>query len=136
MRRRAPTGRGRAVADLGRRSRCALSASGWIQAWSGVVRVLVTGHLGYIGVVVSRVLQTDGFDVVGLDTDLYRDCTFGPTSALPTVRTIARDLRDIRPEDLVGLDAVVHLAALSNDPLGNLDPELTMTINNEGSIRP
>ena len=70
MRRRDPTGRDRSVADLRRRSTCTLSASGWIQAWSGVVRVLVTGHLGYIGVVVSHVLQADGFDVVGLDNDL------------------------------------------------------------------
>ena len=99
------------------------------------MRVLVTGHLGYIGVVVSHVLQADGFDVVGLDNDLYRDCTFGPSSALPTVLGIGQDLRDVQPADLIGFDAVVHLAALSNDPLGDLDPDLTMAINHAGSVR-
>ena len=99
------------------------------------MRVLVTGHLGYLGVVVTRVLQADGFDVVGLDSDLYRACTFGDRSALPAVPVIRKDIRDVAPPDLLGFDAVVHLAALSNDPLGDLDPALTLAINHEASIR-
>ena len=59
------------------------------------MRVLVTGHLGYLGAVVTRVLQADGFDVVGLDSDLYRACTFGDPSALPAVPVIAKDIRDV-----------------------------------------
>jgi len=98
------------------------------------VRVLVTGHLGYLGVVVTRVLQAEGFDLVGLDSDLYRDCTFGPSSAIPAIPTIERDLRDVLATDLTGFDAVVHLAALSNDPLGDVDPDLTMAINHEASV--
>lgn len=98
------------------------------------MRVLVTGHLGYLGVVMTRVLAADGFDVVGLDSDLYRDCTFGDPRALPDVPMIARDVRDVQPADLGGFDGIVHLAALSNDPLGNLDPSLTMAINHEASI--
>jgi nucleoside-diphosphate-sugar epimerase len=99
------------------------------------VRVLVTGHLGYIGVVATGVLQAEGFDVVGLDSDLYRACTFGNPAGLPAVSQIQRDIRDVGPPDLLGFDAVVHLAALSNDPLGDLDPRLTMAINHEASVR-
>lgn len=99
------------------------------------VRVLVTGHLGFLGVVVTRVLQADGFDVVGLDSDLYRECTFGDPSALPSVPKIPKDIRDVARPDLLGFDAVVHLAALSNDPLGDLDAGLTIAINHEASIR-
>ena len=98
------------------------------------MRVLVTGHLGYIGVVVTRVLQADGIDVVGLDSELYRECTFGDPSALPSVPTLAKDVRDIELSDLMGFEAVVHLAALSNDPLGDLDPRLTMVINHAASV--
>lgn len=99
------------------------------------MRVLVTGHRGYIGVVMARTLQREGFDVVGLDSDLYRDCTFGDPAGLPSVPTIARDVRDVEPSDLEGFDGVVHLAALSNDPLGDLDPELTLDINHRASVR-
>lgn len=99
------------------------------------MRVLVTGHRGYLGVVVTRVLEMGGLDVVGLDSDLYREGTFGDPAALPTVSEIRGDLRDIGPQDLVGFDAVVHFAALSNDPLGDLDPRLTMAINHEASVR-
>lgn len=99
------------------------------------MRVLVTGHLGYVGVVMTRVLESEGFEVVGLDTDLYRDCTFGDPAQLPVVPSLAMDIRDVEVGDLAGFDAVVHLAALSNDPLGDLDPELTLDINHRASVR-
>jgi nucleoside-diphosphate-sugar epimerase len=96
------------------------------------MRVLVTGHLGFIGTVMVPMLREAGHDVVGMDTDLYRDCTFG--AALAEVPTIARDIRDAEPGDLEGFEAVVHLAALSNDPLGDLDPELTFDVNHHATI--
>jgi nucleoside-diphosphate-sugar epimerase len=99
------------------------------------VRVLVTGHLGYLGVVMTRVLVSDGMDVVGLDSDLYHDCTFGDPAAMPSIPMLALDLRDVGQTDLVGFDAVVHLAALSNDPLGDIDPSLTMAVNHEATVR-
>jgi len=98
------------------------------------VRVLVTGHLGYIGTALVPAFLAAGHDVVGLDTDLYRACTFGDPAAVPSVPTIARDVRDVQPDDLRGIDAIVHLAALSNDPLGDLDPALTFDINHGASI--
>jgi nucleoside-diphosphate-sugar epimerase len=99
------------------------------------VRVLVTGHQGYIGTVLVPVLLDAGHDVVGLDSDLYRGCTFDPGGEVPAVPTVATDIRDVRPEDLDGFDAVAHLAALSNDPLGDLDPGLTSEINHHASVR-
>jgi len=99
------------------------------------MRVLVTGHLGYIGSVLAPLLVDAGHDVVGLDSDLYRRATFGDPAALPKLPTIARDLRDVEVEDLDGIEAVVHLAALSNDPLGDLDPELTYDINHRATVR-
>jgi len=97
------------------------------------MRVLVTGHRGYIGTIVTPLLLTEGHKVVGLDSDLYACCTFG--NGLPDVTTIHKDLRDIAPADLEGFDAVIHLAALSNDPLGNLNPGLTYEINHRASVR-
>lgn len=99
------------------------------------MRVLVTGNLGYLGVVMTRVLRADGIDVVGLDSDLYRDSTFGDPGAIPSVSTRIKDVRDVERADLEGFDGVVHLAALSNDPLGDLDPALTLAINHRASIR-
>jgi len=97
------------------------------------MKVLVTGHQGYIGTVMMPMLQQAGFDVVGLDTNLYRYCTYGePPVEVPT---IDKDVRDVVPEDLKGIDAVVHLAALSNDPLGNINPDLTYDINYHASVR-
>lgn len=98
------------------------------------MRVLVTGHRGYIGTVLVPHLQAAGHDVVGLDTDLYRDCTFGDPAALPSIPEIPRDVRDVHAAHLAGIDAVIHLAALSNDPLGDLDPELTYDINHRASV--
>lgn len=99
------------------------------------MRVLVTGNLGYIGVVLVPVLRNASHDVTGLDVDLYSGCTYAPGGQLPEIETIRKDVRDVEPADLEGFDAVVHLAALSNDPLGNLNPEITYDINHHGSVR-
>src|SRR5262245_16211118 len=97
------------------------------------MRVLVTGHKGYIGTVLVPMLRAEGHEVIGLDSDLYRSCTF--TAGEVEVAAMQRDVRDVELADLRGVDAVVHLAALSNDPLGNLDPELTFDINWRASVR-
>lgn len=99
------------------------------------MRILVTGHLGYIGVVLTPMLLSRGHDVVGLDTDLYRRCTFESGGPIARVPNIDRDIRDVDAGDLEGFAAVIHLAGLSNDPLGDLDPELTMEINHRASVR-
>lgn len=96
------------------------------------MRILLTGHKGYIGAVMTPMLQAEGWEVVGLDSDLYERCTFG--GSLPEVPDIKKDIRDITIEDLEGFDAVIHLAALSNDPLGDLNPELTYEINHHASV--
>ena len=97
------------------------------------MRILVTGHKGYIGTVLTPLLLVEGHDVVGLDSDLYEQCTFGET--IPDVPIIRKDIRDIQTSELKGFDAVIHLAALSNDPLGNLNPKLTYEINHKASVR-
>lgn len=99
------------------------------------MRVVVTGHKGYIGVVMVPLLQAAGHDVVGLDIDLYERCTYAPGGSISDVPWIRKDVRDAAPEDFKGIDAVIHLAALSNDPLGNLDPEATYAINHRASVR-
>jgi nucleoside-diphosphate-sugar epimerase len=96
-------------------------------------RVLVTGHDGYIGSVLAPHLQEAGYDVVGLDTGYFHECSLVPDSA--GVRAIRKDLRDLGPADLEGFDAVVHLGALSNDPIGNLRGDWTEQINYEASVR-
>ena len=97
------------------------------------MKVLVTGHKGYIGTVMVPMLLKEGFDVVGMDTDLYRSCTYG--EQLVDVPTIDKDVRDVAVDDVKGFDAIVHLAALSNDPLGNINPDLTYDINYHASVR-
>jgi len=97
------------------------------------MRVLVTGHLGYIGTVMTPMLLSEGYEVVGLDSDLYRQCTFG--DGLVEVPNVNKDIRDIELDDLKGFDAVCHLAGLSNDPLGDYNPELTYEINHKASVR-
>lgn len=97
------------------------------------MRVLVTGHLGYIGTVLYPLMLRQGFEVVGLDSDLYRGSTFGKPPQ--KVETISKDLRDVEQADLEGFDAVIHLAGLSNDPLGDINPELTYEINHHASVR-
>lgn len=96
------------------------------------MKVLLTGHKGYIGAVAAPMLQSAGHEVVGLDSDLYARCDFGePAPAIPDIR---KDLRGLTRADLRGFDAVVHLAALSNDPVGNLNPQLTYDINHLASV--
>jgi nucleoside-diphosphate-sugar epimerase len=99
------------------------------------MRVLVTGHLGYIGTVLTPMLMRAGHDVVGLDSDLYAHCTFSHGGEIVQVPNIRKDTRDTTLDDLVGFDAVLHLAALSNDPLGDLKPSLTDDINHRASER-
>jgi nucleoside-diphosphate-sugar epimerase len=97
------------------------------------MRIVLTGHDGYIGAVLGPLLQASGHEVVGVDTGFFTGCTFGPTPPAP--RSLRRDVRDdVTVDDLAGADAVVHLAALCNDPLGNLDPELTYDINHRATI--
>lgn len=97
------------------------------------MRVLLTGHQGYIGTVMAPMLLAAGHEVVGLDTGLYLGCEFGPAPV--EMPTLVRDVRDVTVEDLRGVEAVVHLAALSNDPLADLNPDITYDINHRGSVR-
>jgi len=97
------------------------------------MRVLVTGHKGYIGTILVPMLISEGYDVVGIDSDLYERCTFGEN--LVEVNSIRKDIRDIEEKDVDGFDAIMHLAALSNDPLGNLNPDLTYEINHRASVK-
>src|SRR5437660_12602439 len=99
------------------------------------MRVLVTGHLGYIGTILTPMLVQAGHDVVGLDSDLYARCTFSPGGEILPVPTVFKDTRDVEIADFAGFDAVLHLAALSNDPLGDLRPTLTDDINHRASVR-
>src|SRR3984885_5689849 len=96
------------------------------------MKILLTGHKGYIGAVAGPVLRAAGHEVVGLDTDLFAGCEFGPTSE--EIPEVHKDLRSLTRSDLDGFDAVVHFAALSNDPLGNLNAELTYDINHRASL--
>jgi nucleoside-diphosphate-sugar epimerase len=95
------------------------------------MNVLVTGHHGYIGSVTAPFLRAAGHDVVGLDTFFYDGCNLTSGVELPHVRL---DVRDVTADHLKGYDAVVHLAALSNDPLGDMRPELTFEINYEATV--
>lgn len=97
------------------------------------MRVLVTGHKGYIGSCLVPMLLSEGFEVSGLDSDLFRECTFDGTLAV--VPEVTKDIRDVTERDLEGYEAIVHLAGLSNDPLGDYDPSLTEEINGRASIR-
>lgn len=97
------------------------------------MRVLVTGHKGYIGTVLVPMLLEQGDDVVGLDSDIFEGATFGNMSA--EVPSIRKDIRDVEPADVEGFDGIMHLAGLSNDPLGNLNPDLTFEINHKASVK-
>lgn len=97
------------------------------------MRVLVTGHNGYIGSILVPMLQDAGHAVVGLDLDLFAPCVMG--DRVPDVPSVRRDVRDVDVEDLVGFDAVMHLAAVCNDPVGNLNPQTTYDINHMASVR-
>jgi nucleoside-diphosphate-sugar epimerase len=96
-------------------------------------RVLITGHNGYLGSVMAPIISEAGYEVVGLDTGYYRQCTLVPDRVQLPWR--AKDIRDLNTDDLKGFHAVIHLAALSNDPIGNLDEGWTRAINFEGSVR-
>jgi nucleoside-diphosphate-sugar epimerase len=99
------------------------------------MRVLVTGHLGYIGTILSPMLVKAGHEVVGLDSDLYSRCTYLAGGELCKVPTISKDTRDVAADDLADFDGILHLAALSNDPLGDLKPSLADEINHRASVR-
>jgi nucleoside-diphosphate-sugar epimerase len=96
------------------------------------MKVLVSGHHGYIGSVMVGVLSRAGHEVIGLDSFLYDGCNFGDDA--PAVPVLCKDVRDVSAADLRGFDAVIHLAALSNDPLGFLDESCTYDINHRGSV--
>ncbi len=96
------------------------------------MRILVTGHDGYIGTVLVPMLVRAGHDVVGMDTYLYEDCTYGPDPVDPP--SLRMDIRDVTPADLEGFDAIMHLAAISNDPVGDLNPGTTFDINHRGAV--
>jgi nucleoside-diphosphate-sugar epimerase len=97
------------------------------------MKILLTGHKGYIGAVAGPILRSAGHEVVGLDTDLFAGCDFG--GKVSEIQELRKDLRDLERKDLDGFDAVVHFAALSNDPLGDLDADLTYNINHRASVR-
>jgi nucleoside-diphosphate-sugar epimerase len=99
------------------------------------MHVLVTGHLGYIGTVLTPMLVQAGHEVVGLDSNLYSRCTYPGGGKLCEVPTIIKDTRDVTADDLEGFDGILHLAALSNDPLGDLQRNLTDDINHRASVR-
>lgn len=98
-----------------------------------MTRVLVTGHRGYIGTVLVPMLIDEGYDVVGLDSDLFQRCTF--RDGIMEIPEMRIDVRDVAPVDIEGFDAIIHLAGLSNDPLGDLNPALTYQINHHASVR-
>jgi nucleoside-diphosphate-sugar epimerase len=97
------------------------------------MKILLTGHKGYIGAVAGPIFMSAGHEVVGLDVGFFDGCDFGtPPREIPE---ICKDMRDLTKADLVGFDAVTHFAALSNDPLSDLDPRLTYNINHLASVR-
>lgn len=99
------------------------------------MKVLVTGHDGYVGPILMRMLRLAGHHAVGVDTSFFRGCGLHEPAVDPAEVEKPADLRDLGSADLIGFDGVVHLAALSNDPLGDLDPGLTEAINHDASIR-
>jgi nucleoside-diphosphate-sugar epimerase len=97
------------------------------------LRLLVSGHSGYIGAVLVPLLLDAGHDVIGLDSDLFADCDFEGSAG--EVSAIRKDVRDVEVGDLNGFDAVLHLAAVCNDPVGDLNPQATFEINHLASVR-
>ena len=96
------------------------------------MKVLVTGHDGYIGAVLAPLFREAGHEVVGLDSGLFSECSFAGGPA--PIESLDMDIRDVRIDHLRGFDAVVHLAALSNDPVGDLNPEATFGINHRATV--
>jgi nucleoside-diphosphate-sugar epimerase len=99
------------------------------------MKVLVTGHRGYIGTVMVPMLLEAGHKVTGCDSELYERCGFEFGGRVAVVPGLRKDVRDITLADLEGFDAVIHLAALSNDPLSDLNPEITYDVNHRASVR-
>jgi nucleoside-diphosphate-sugar epimerase len=97
------------------------------------MKVLVTGSQGYIGTILVPMLIQNSHEVIGFDTDYYQRCTF--SGEVPDNNFIKKDIRDVQHEDIEGIDAIIHLAGLSNDPLGDYRPELTKDINEKASVR-
>ena len=97
------------------------------------MKILVTGNLGYVGTITTEYLKNQGYDVVGLDSGFYRECLLVPIEN--KIITKNKDIRDVEISDFAGIDAVVHLAALSNDTIGELDQNLTLEINYLGAVR-
>lgn len=97
------------------------------------MRILVTGHRGYIGVTLTPMLAAAGHEVAGLDSDLFAGCDFG-SAPDHDLSSMSLDIRDVQPHHLAGFDAVCHLAAISNDPLGDLNPQCTLDINYRASV--
>jgi len=97
------------------------------------MKVLVTGHNGYIGSVLVPMLLEAGYTVEGLDSNLFGDCTYGKPPV--SIAEKCKDIRDVEISDIQGYDAVIHLAGLSNDPLGDYDPDLTYSINYRASVK-
>lgn len=98
------------------------------------MKMLVTGDRGYIGSTLVDLLNKEKYQVVGLDTDFFRS-TIGPSIISSSYQKITKDIRDVNEKDTEGIDAVIHLCALSNDPLGELNPRLTEEINFSSSVR-
>lgn len=96
------------------------------------MKVLITGHRGYIGPIVVETMQAAGYEVCGLDSNLFAECAFFPTAT--KIPEMLKDIRDVQVDDLRGFDAVIHLAAISNDPIGNLNPQTTYDINHLASV--
>ena len=105
------------------------------------MRILLTGHEGFIGSVLGPNLRAEGHDVIGVDAGFFRSCTFGagavpdPIDVSDPIDGCRKDIRRLGPSDLARFDAVIHLAALSNDPLGDLDEALTTAINHSATVR-
>src|SRR5690606_33214623 len=98
-----------------------------------MARILVTGSSGYIGSVLVPMLQAQGDEVIGLDVGYFEECTFGPTPE--RIDLIQKDVRELTANDIPKVDAVFHLAALSNDALGHLSPEITHEVNTLSTLR-
>src|SRR6266704_6985516 len=98
------------------------------------MKVLVTGHRGYIGTILTQMLIESGHQVVGIDTDLFARCTFGQEAAL-SVPSLECDIRELTAAQLETFDAILHLAGVCNDPLGDLLPDTTFAINEQATVR-
>ncbi len=97
------------------------------------MKVLLTGHDGYIGTLLAPMLMNAGHDIFGIDNYLFEPCYFGPS--IPDIHSLRLDIRSIEHHHLIGYDAVIHLAGLSNDPLGDMNPECTYDINYRATIK-